>query len=276
MTRSIGHLLCVAAVLIASIGSARADATKSHADTAAATSEAAGDANTVLARLRKSYPGTRFDTIRSSEISGLYEVAMGRTLAYVEPQGRYFLFGHLYDLPGNVDLTADRASRLQSVAAGTLPPADGFTIRRSPTPTYRVSVFSDPQCGYCRTLETTLASLPDVEVTIYLLPLLPGSEERAASVWCAPDRVQAWQSMMQAAPGVSAAQRPPKQAKSATPCDTSVFARNKALATQLGIRGTPALIADDGRMQPGAMHRTDLLAWLSARSTVHLTEPVPR
>jgi thiol:disulfide interchange protein DsbC len=229
--------------------------------------------------LRKSYPGTRFDAIRSSEIPGVYEVAMGRHLAYVEPQGRYFLFGHLVDLPGNVDLTAERESRLQSIAAGTLPPADGFTLRRSPDsskPTYRVSVFSDPNCGYCRTLDATLASLAEVEVTIYLLPLLPGSEERAASVWCAPDRVQAWQSMMQAAPGVSAAQRPPKQAKSATPCDTSVFARNKALATQLGIRGTPALIADDGRMQPGAMHRTDLLAWLSARSTVHLTEPVPR
>lgn len=281
MTKSIGHLhvLCVAAV-IANIGSALADTDAANANTASASgasSVMAGEANRVLVRLRNSYPATRFDAIRVSEIPGVYEVAMGRHLAYVEPQGRYFLFGHLVDLPGNVDLTADRESRLQSIAAGTLTPADGITIRRSTTPRYRLSVFSDPSCGYCRILETTLASLAEVEVTIYLLPLQQGSEELAAAVWCAPDRAQAWQSLMKAAPGVSAAaQRPPQPVKSATPCDTSVFSRNRALAAQLGIRGTPALIADDGRLQSGAMHRTDLLAWLSVRSTVQLTEPVSR
>lgn len=221
----------------------------------------------VLARLRKRYPATRFDSVSASEIPGLFEVAMGRNLAYVEPQGRYFIFGHIYDLPANTDLTASRASALQAVAPGRLPQADGFVIRRSDKPAYRLSVFSDPACGYCRLLEKTLASLPEIEVTVYLLPLQDGSDEQASRVWCAADRSQAWQARMLDPASPAAASAP-----ASVPCDTSVFARNRALAAQLGIRGTPAIISSDGRMQSGALDRVSLMAWLSLNSTVSLSE----
>lgn len=216
----------------------------------------------VLMRLRKAYPATRFDAVRPAEIPGIYEVAMGRNLAYVEPGGRYFLFGHLYDLPANDDITARRAAYLQAVKPGSLPEADGFVIRRSEHPKYRLSVFSDPQCGYCRALEKQLSSMPEIEVTVYLLPLQDGSEDRSADVWCAKDRAQAWKSMLLSDGGVGT------KSIQKVGCDTSVFARNRALASQLGIHGTPALIAADGRMQPGAMNRTELLAWLSGSSTI--------
>jgi thiol:disulfide interchange protein DsbC len=216
----------------------------------------------MLARLRKAYPATQFDAVRSSEIPGLFEVSMGHNVAYVEPNGRYFLFGHLYDLPANDDITARRQSDLVSVKTSTLPASDGLVIRRSEKPAHKLAVFSDPNCGYCRALEKTLASLPDIEVTVYLLPLQDGSEEAAANVWCAPDRQAAWESLMQKNKPIA------RHAK----CDTSVFARNRALATQLGIHGTPALIADDGRMQPGFLNRPELLAWLTRSSTI--MEPI--
>lgn len=229
-----------------------------------AASAADPTAAVVLARLRKRYPATRFDAVRASEIGGLYEVVMGRNIAYVEPQGRYFVFGHIYDLPANTDLTASRVSTLQAVAPGRLPAADGIVIRRSDQPTYRLSVFSDPACGYCRLLEKTLASLPDIEVTVYLLPLQEGSEEQASQVWCAADRSQAWQARMLASS--------PADTSVPATCDTSVFARNRALAAQLGIHGTPAIISSDGRMQSGALDRVALMAWLSLNPTVSLTE----
>ena len=69
----------------------------------------------MLTRLRTAYPSTQFDAVRPSEIPGLFEVSMGRNVAYVEPKGRYFLFGHLYDLPANDDITARRQSELPAV-----------------------------------------------------------------------------------------------------------------------------------------------------------------
>jgi thiol:disulfide interchange protein DsbC len=43
--------------------------------------------------------------------------------------------------------------------------------------------------------------------------------------------------------------------------------RNVALAEQLGINGTPTLIAGDGRMMSGAASRQQIDAWLSRAST---------
>jgi thiol:disulfide interchange protein DsbC len=224
----------------------------------------------MLAQLRKAYPATQFDAVRPSEIPGLFEVSMGHNVAYVESKGRYFLFGHLYDLPANDDITARRQSELVSVKSGTLPLADGIVMRRAEHPKQKLAIFSDPNCGYCRALEKTLATLPDIEVTVYLLPLQEGSEEAAANVWCAPDRSVAWESLMlKGKPQANAA----NQAKSAK-CDTAVFSRNRALAQQLGIHGTPALIANDGRMQPGFLNRPELLAWLNRSSTVTVMEPI--
>jgi thiol:disulfide interchange protein DsbC len=260
-------LAWLTAMGLAFAGTALATSTGAATATAAAisASEAQDPSADILARLRTAYPATRFDTVRPSEIPGLYEVAMGRNLAYIEPRGRYFVFGHIYDMPANTDLTAMRASRLQPVATDRLPAADGFVVRRGDNPTYRVSVFSDPACGYCRVLEKTLASLPEVEVTVYLLPLQDGADERAARVWCSADRARAWQAEML---GTGAA---PVASSS---CDTSVFARNRGRAGQLGVRGTPALISSDGRIQSGAMERLPLLAWLSRSSTAQLSERV--
>ncbi len=258
-------LAWLTALGLAWAGTALATSTSDATAVAISASEAPDLSADLLARLRKAYPATRFDTVRPSEIPGLYEVAMGRNLAYIEPRGRYFVFGHLYDMPANTDLTAMRASRLQPVASDRLPAADGFVVRRGDNPTYRVSVFSDPACGYCRVLEKTLASLPDVEVTVYLLPLQDGADERAARVWCSADRARAWQAEMLgtgAAPAASSS------------CDTSVFARNRERAAQLGVRGTPALISSDGRIQSGAMERLPLLAWLSRSSTFPPSERV--
>ena len=225
-----------------------------------------GDAlsDEMLTRLRKAYPATQFDTVRPSEIPGLFEVSMGHNVAYVEPNGRYFLFGHIFDLPANDDITARRQSDLPAVKTGGLPVADGFVLHRSEQPAQKLAVFSDPYCGYCRGLEKTLASLPNIEVTVYLLPLQVGSEAASASVWCAPDRQAAWESLMQKGKPLATV----KDGK----CDTSVFSRNRALAARLGIHGTPAIIADDGRLQPGALNRPELISWLTRSSTV--MEPI--
>ena len=217
----------------------------------------ADPADELLARLRRDYPGTQWDAVRPSLIPGLFEVVTGRNIVYAEPSGRYLVFGHIWDMPAQADLTAARKLTLARVAGAQLPPEDAVIVRRSAEPTQRVAIFSDPACGYCRVLEQTLNELPQLEVAIYLAPLQPGSRPLADAVWCAQDPAQAWlDQMLHGRPTAAAT------------CNTDALDRNLALARSLGVQGTPTLVAPDGRVLPGAASAPEILAWLGQPSSL--------
>ena len=50
-------------------------------------------ADDVRTRLLERYPSTPVDEVRPTPIAGLFEVAMGRKIVYVDATGQYFLFG---------------------------------------------------------------------------------------------------------------------------------------------------------------------------------------
>jgi thiol:disulfide interchange protein DsbC len=224
------------------------------------------------ARLKVLYPATRFDMVTRATVPNLYEVTMGKNVAYVEPSGRYFLFGHVWDMQARKDLTADRKTALDKVDPSALPKE--LAIRSVRGSGRRVLyVMADPQCGYCRQLERALAEVDDVSVYTFVLPIL-GLESRrlAADVWCAPDREAAWRDWMLRSVAPPAA-RPG--------CDTP-FAAIERLAESMGIAATPALVAMDGRKYAGALPAAELNAWLgpagatsSARDAVVSTVKTP-
>lgn len=211
----------------------------------------AGPEAELLARLRERYPGTQWDAVRPSPIAGLYEVVTGQNLVYADYTGRYVLFGHLWDMPAQRDLTAVRKAGLTRLIHATLPAGDALVVRRSAAPTLRVAIFSDPACGYCRQLEQTLTQLPQLEASVYLTPLQAGGRALAEAIWCAPDRSAAWLDQM------LRSQSPRTKA-----CDTAALDRNLALSRSLGIQGTPTLVASDGRVLAGAASAPEILAWL--------------
>ena len=211
------------------------------------------DASTLVERLQALYPSTRFGAIHPTVWPGVFEVAMGANLAYVDATGRYFLFGHLYDMSQQRDLTAERKDAMARIDFGSLPLADALTeVRGNGTRT--LAIFSDPDCPYCRRLEAELRGLDDVTIHTFLMPLTslhPAAHGKAVSVWCAPDRLATWQALM-------LRDTLPLQADCPHPVD-----RNVALGEQLGINGTPTLIAGDGRVLAGAASRDQIEAWLS-------------
>lgn len=217
----------------------------------------AGDPDPVAhieAALKAAYPATSFRDIRTTPLPGIYEVSMGRNLAYVGSDGRYFLFGHLYDMREQRDLTADRLEAARRIDFASLPLADAITIVRGDGARV-LAVFSDPDCPYCRKLEQELARLDNVTVHTFLYPLAelhPEARQRAIAVWCAPDRATAWQAMM-----VNG--KAPPSAECAHPID-----RNIALARKLGVEGTPALFDVRGRHLAGAAPAQRIEAFLSA------------
>ena len=107
-------------------------------------------------RLQKAYPATHFGALHWSAIPGLYEVEMGKNLVYVETSGQYFLFGHLFDMREQKDLTAaNLAHRNPPIKSMALPFNDALTEVRGNGQRLLI-IFSDPDCPYCRQLERSL------------------------------------------------------------------------------------------------------------------------
>jgi len=214
----------------------------------AAACAAEPDELALLARLQSMYPATQWSSVTRTPIAGVYEAVMGSNLAYVASDGRHFLFGHLFDMRTQTDLTAPKLAAaegrvpeasepVRKVSFDSLPLADAIkTVHGNGARV--LAVLSDPNCPYCRMLDGELAKLEDVTVYTFLLP------------WVSPDRTAAESAWAKANP--------------ARGSDTAVLDRNLKLAQRLGLRGTPLLIAGDGRMNEGAARAAELDAWLNA------------
>ena len=218
----------------------------------------------LMGRLQALYPSTRFGEIRPTPWQGVFEVAMGANLAYVDASGQYFLFGHLYDMKAQRDLTAERKDTLARIDFSALPLSDAIKDVRG-RGSRALAIFSDPDCPHCRRLEAELKGLSDVTIHTFLMPIAslhPQARAKAIAVWCAKDRLGAWQALM-------TRDQVPSSADCAHPVD-----RNVALAERLGVTGTPTLVAADGRVLPGAASAEQISAWLS-RSTTSAEGPAP-
>ena len=121
---------------------------------------------------------------------------------------------------------------------------------------YHVTVFTDIDCGYCRMLHQHMAEYNAEGIAIrYLFFPRSGADtpsfHKAEEVWCSADRQLA---LTEAKAG--------KEIKGNKDCQNPI-AQHLALAGQLGLRGTPALILDDGEMIPGYQAPAALLAILA-------------
>jgi thiol:disulfide interchange protein DsbC len=201
---------------------------------------ASADEARILEKLRAAWPRTTIDAVRATPIAGLYEVVMGRNIAYVGEDPRYMLFGSLYDMQASLDLTAERKQSLRSIDFSILPLRDAITIKRG-NGSRVLAVFSDPDCPYCKRLEQELEKLDDVTIHVFPYPLdmHPKAREKSISVWCSRDRAKAWTQMMLQG-------KVPAKAKCEHPID-----RNIALAARLGIEGTPELFNASGQRLSG-------------------------
>jgi len=112
----------------------------------------ANDQIAVQRNLRLMYPKTRFGTISPTPLPGIYEVVMGRNVAFVEESGRYFIFGRMFDMEKQEDITSGaEAAQPASPAVdfASLPLQHAIKSvhgegRRT------LAVFTDPVCPYCK------------------------------------------------------------------------------------------------------------------------------
>lgn len=201
----------------------------------------------MMASLKAKYPRTNFKSVTTTPLPGVFEVVMGKNVAYVESSGRYFLFGHLFDMHTQTDMTEGKLPAPAAKAASasldfkSLPLQDTIVSVKGDG-SRKIVVFSDPDCPYCKQLENTLATMKNITVHTFMMPLQqlhPQARAKSIGVWCASDRGRAWDDLMR------------KNIVAQGSCEHPVD-RNIALAERLGINGTPTIILEDGTMLPGA------------------------
>jgi thiol:disulfide interchange protein DsbC len=209
-------------------------------------------ATAILSECKARYPNTSFQSLTSTPFPGVFEIQMGKNLAYTDETCRYMIFGHVFDMATQTDLTAQKlpspsAASNPRLDFDALPKSDAIVTVRG-TGKRKIAVFSDPDCPYCKRLEQGIKDMTDITIYTFLFPieqLHPQAKTKSIAAWCAKDRAEAWKRLM--LEGVV------PEGNCSHPVD-----RNIALADALGINGTPAIILEDGTVIPGAIPASQL------------------
>ena len=193
------------------------------------------------------------DEVNKSPMAGLYEVRVnGTEIYYTDAEANFLVQGSLIDTKQRRNLTEERVDKLTAINFEALPFKDAFTIVRG-NGKRRLAVFQDPNCGYCKRFERDVQKLNHVTIHMFLYPILSAdSNEKSKNIWCAKDRVKAWQDWMVR-----------DQTPAAANCDASAIARNIDIGRKFKITGTPTLVFVDGSRVPGAISVAEVEKHLS-------------
>lgn len=201
-------------------------------------------------------PQAKIDAVEAAPMPGFRQVILGGQMVYVSDDGKYVLQGTLFDSAAKADLTAGRLALESSRKVNAVPADQRIVFAPAGKPKYKVTVFTDFDCGYCRKLHSEIAQINKLGIEVdYLFfprsgPNTP-SFDKAVSVWCAKDRQAAFTA---AKAGVD-----PAPLKCANP-----IADQFTLGTQVGVNGTPTILAPDGTRIGGYLPPDQLLARLQA------------
>lgn len=199
--------------------------------------------------LAKSMPNVKPDKISATPIAGLFEVIVGSQVVYMSADARYMIEGDLFDLVTKQNVSEEAKSVIRLAAIEELG-AGNMLVYRPEKVKNTITVVTDIDCPYCRRLHSEIPDYleNDVEVRYIFMPLKGSSDmKKTVSVWCAEDQQLA---LDIAKSGGEVEEKT---------CKNPIRDHLK-LARALGVRGTPAIIMEDGQMLPGYVPVDKLVA----------------
>jgi thiol:disulfide interchange protein DsbC len=207
------------------------------------------EAAEIKKRLEQKFPGATIRNVAKSGYFGLYEAQLDDQLVYTDAKANQIIVGSIYDINTKQNLTEERSRKLNRIAWDALP-LDLAIKKVKGNGQRKLVVFSDADCPFCAKLETELKNVDDVTIYTFLFPidqLHPDAARKSKMIWCAPDRVKAWDEFF------SAHKLPDNKGD----CDTPLVA-TQALGKQLRVNATPTLVFADGSVVPGALPKDRL------------------
>jgi len=214
--------------------------------------------NSELSReeLAAEFPGVDPNDVLEAVLPGMYEVAIGSSVAYVSKDGRYVLQGDLYDLNTSANLTEQRRAAARKQVLDAVDPETMIVFAPQNGPAkHTITIFTDIDCGYCRQFHREIAKVNELGVEVHYLffPRTgPDTESwyKAEKVWCAEDRNTA---LTDAKLGG----RVPEDE-----CPSNPVEAHWDLGNLVGVRGTPSVFSSAGEQLGGYLTPEELLGLL--------------
>ena len=183
------------------------------------------------------------EDVFESPIDGWYTIRKGAIIAYITGDGRYLLQGDLIDLEDNSNLS-EQSRNDARVTMMSAVPNEELIVFTPEKVDHTVSIFTDIDCTFCRRLHAQIDQYmaQGIEIRYFLYPRngpTSPSWAKAESVWCANDRNEAL-----------TLAKLDKEYPTRT-CDSSIVSSHYSIGQDVGLRGTPAIVLDDGTLFSG-------------------------
>ena len=202
--------------------------------------------------------GLQVESAQTSEIPGLFEVQfINGPLVYATAEGNYFIVGDIYAVQaqGLVNLAEQRRDTERAQKLAKLSTDDMIVFSPEGKPRTFISVFTDVTCFYCQKLHQEVPALNKQGVEVRYLAYPRGGMgsdgyNKLASAWCADNPQDVLTRLKN------------KQSAPEKVCEDNPIAEQYKLGMELGVRGTPAIVTQDGKMIPGYQSADELMVTL--------------
>jgi thiol:disulfide interchange protein DsbC len=204
-------------------------------------------------------PEVNVEDVSPSPLPGIYEVRYGQNILYVTEDARYMVQGDIFDLKTEKNVTEARRTVARVSAIDAVGESSMIVFEPDGEAVRTITVFTDIDCGYCRKLHREIADYNEqgFRVRYLFFPRSgPNTESwtKADEVWCAEDRNSA----------LTKAKR--GEVVQAADCGVTPVDQHYQLGKSFGIRGTPAIITEDGTLIPGYVPADDLIERIDGQS----------
>lgn len=208
-------------------------------------------------KLKKAYPSMKYKKITFLPEVSLYEVRLddpAQTLSYTNKAVEFFLVaGEIVDPKSKTNVSSERALVNVEHFYKSLNFDNAITFKYGKG-TRHIAVFTDPDCPFCKSLDAEIhnkLSQDDLTVHYFFNPLLIAGHEqaplKAAKIWCAPNRNEAYKAWM--LNGIL----PSNDGSCKNP-----VAETKEFSTKVGFNSTPVIVFDSGHIARNALSAENL------------------
>ena len=222
--------------------------------------ESKSDELKIISSLEKVLPdGISVQGIKKSQIENLYIVDIGDLQPlYVSANGEFFFYGELYAINGALleNTTKNEINLKRKKILDSELSADDFISFKSINEKFKVIIFTDVDCGYCRKFHNEIADFNNLGITINYVAfprsgLDSNSFNKIVTAWCSTNPNETMTQMKQG------------QEVTLSLCKDHPVKKHYMLGQKIGITGTPAIIKSNGELLPGYLSPEELLSRLN-------------
>jgi thiol:disulfide interchange protein DsbC len=207
----------------------------------------------VKQKLVAQVPELKDATITPTDVAGIYSVQQGAFVFYTSSDAKYVFRGQLLSLADKRNVTEEAIMAFREAEFNKLEDKDTMVyMPKGGKYSHTITVFTDVDCPYCHKLHALLPEIlaAGIRVRYVFFPragLDTPSFNKAVHAWC-----------NQQQPGVLEAMMKGEAPAKLMTCPNPI-AKHLALATSLGLQGTPSILLSNGTLIPGFVQAKDLI-----------------